>query len=313
MKHRLTVLLPTLNCESYLRAALQCLAEQTFQDFKVLVLDGGSSDDTLNVAQAFDRVPIQVVRCGAVGLGLQLKMGLELADSEYIARLDADDLSLPRRFEQQIGVLDASPDVTILGSQIELLVGDKVCRSGPLPLNHQAIRRILLTGFPAFCHPSVMFRREAAMRCSAYRIASVGEDLDFYLRMTEVGKGANLPEALHQYRLHDKSTSFLSFSEVRKNYRFALACARARRAGHAEPILGEYESRRPAFPRAVQRFLASIECVAARLYRNSRIRMAEGGRLVGFAGASLSLLLRPKLIGTRVLIQLDTWRGAIPQ
>ncbi len=304
MAYRLTVLLPTLNCGKYLTDALRSLAAQTFQDFRVLILDGGSSDDTLDVASAFREVPIEIVRCGRIGLGRQLRVGVELVDTEYAARLDADDVSLPTRFDRQVRELDGRSDLAIIGSQIELLIGDKICPAVPLPTSHQDIRRVLWTGFPAFSHPTVLFRTEAAIRCSAYRIWGLGEDLDFYLRMTEAGKGENLPDVLHQYRLHGESASVRSFREVRKNYQFALECAKCRRKRIAEPTPDEYDARQSPTSKLVQRIASQIECRAFGLYRRSRIRMAEGKRVLGLAGACLSVLLRPKLIFSRVLVQL---------
>lgn len=311
MAYRLTVLLPTLNCAKYLAGALLSLEAQTFRDFKVLILDGGSSDQTLNIARSFKDLPIELVRCGRVGLGSQLRKGIELLDTEYAARLDADDVSLPFRFEKQVRMLNDRPGVTIVGSQIELLIEDKTCRAAPLPTSHRAIRRALQTGLPAFCHPAVMFRSEAAVRCSAYRIPNLGEDLDFYLRMTEVGQGTNLLEVLHRYRLHGESASFCSFEEVRNNYRFALACAKSRSKGKAEPTLAEYGARRGILFKVVQRVAARIECSAFGLYRRSRIRMANGELVLGVAGACLSVLLRPKVLGSRVLVQVGMWLGGL--
>jgi glycosyltransferase involved in cell wall biosynthesis len=300
MASSITVLMPTLNAEDYLREALDSLSAQTLQDFKVLVLDGGSTDDTRRVALSYDRV--EFIDCGRVGLGAQLRVGLDRVTTPFVARMDADDVSLPGRFERQAQTLEQS-DFAIVGGQIDLLVGSKVCRGQPLPRAHSGIRRLLLTGFPAFCNSAVMFRTDVARRCRAYSVKGLGEDLDFFLRMTEAGRGHNLPDPILRVRIHEQSTCFTSFEEVRRNYAYALHCAEARRNGARAPSEGEYAtewSRRGG----VARLLTRLECFAVRLYRKSRGRLAAGDRIRGMLGVILSLLVRPRLIQARTLIKL---------
>lgn len=300
MRSLLTVLIPTLNAADFLEEALDSLAAQTMRDFRILVLDGGSEDKTRQITLSRDGIGF--VPCGPIGLGAQLRIGLEKANTPFIARMDADDISLPRRFEMQIEAL-ANPEIAIVGTQIDLLIGSTVCAAQPLPRAHSHIRRALLAGFPAFCHPSVMFRTTAARRVHAYAISGVGEDLDFFLRMTEAGAGSNLGSVLYRYRLHDRSVSFTSFEEVRRNYAFALACANARREGRPEPDPAAYAlawARRSWGSRLATR----IECYGVRLYRRSRIRLAQGQRLKGLAGAAFSVAVRPALIRTRTRIAL---------
>jgi glycosyltransferase involved in cell wall biosynthesis len=307
MPARLTVLLPTLNCDSYLLEALDSLAAQTFQDFKVLLLDGGSQDHTLHIARQYSRFPVEIVHCGPIGLGAQLRMGLALAETPLIARMDADDVSLPPRFERQVRALEHQPDLALVGCQIELLIGSHTCRAGILPWRHEDIRKLLWAGFPAFCHPAVMFRAESARRCSAYSISGIGEDLDFFLRMTEAGVGLNLKDVLYRYRFHPQSISLRSFGEVRKNYEFALECARARRRGLREPNYAEYLSF--SNKRALrQNFAAKCECVGVALYRRSRMLLATGGRCKGVLGVMLSLALRPSLVFARLRVQIAALR-----
>src|SRR5271154_3223513 len=141
MTRPLTVLMPTLNAESFLLPALDSLAGQTFQDFDVLVVDAGSTDRTLELVQDYSQIRVKlrvnVVRCGRVGLGAQLRLGLDLIESKYVARMDADDVSEPGRFEAQIGTLENRSELSMVGSQIGLLIGNKSCRAGALPQRHE--------------------------------------------------------------------------------------------------------------------------------------------------------------------------------
>lgn len=304
MTPSITVLMPTLNATEHLRDALDSLAAQTLQRFTVLVLDGGSTDGTRRLALSYERV--EFIPCGKVGLGAQLRVGLDRITTPFVARMDADDISLPTRFERQVEALEQQ-NLAIVGSQIELLFGSRVCQAQALPRTHSGIRRLLLTGFPAFCHSAVMFRTDTAQMCGAYSVSGLGEDLDFYLRMTEAGKGRNLSDVMLRVRIHERSACFTSFEEVRRNYAYALSCAVARRNGASEPDEDEYaarwSSRKPAI-----RLLTRLECIGVRLYRRSRARLASGDRLRGYLGVIVSLLLRPRLIQARALIKLADFR-----
>lgn len=309
MPRLVTVLLPTLNCEAHLIDTLDSLAAQSMRDFKVLILDGGSSDNTTGLAGQYERVQIEIVHCGRIGLGAQLRMGLMRVDTRYVARMDADDLSLTTRFERQIKALEVNPELVIVGSQIELLIGGTVCRAASLPQEHECIRRALLAGFPAFCHPAVMFRAEPALRSGGYTVSGLGEDLDFYLRITETGEACNLPEVLHRYRLHRRSASFTSFEEIRRNYVYALECTGARRDQKREPSAVEFMARWNCRGK-LERLGARLECFGAVLYRRSRIWVAEGKMLKGVLGGLLSVLVRPRLLRVRLLILVSAWRNA---
>ena len=148
-----------------------------------------------------------------------------------------------------------------------------------------------------------MFRTALARRQRAYSIAGRGEDLDFFLRMTEAGEGRNLPTVLCRYRLHEQSASFTSFDEVRRNYSFALACANARRCGLPEPDHDQYTESWTRRSWAA-RLATKTECLGVQLYRKSRIRLTRGQRFRGLVGAAISVALRPRLIRTRALIAL---------
>lgn len=299
MTPRITVLMPTLNAQEYLREALDSLALQTFQDFKVLVVDGGSTDHTRDIALSYDRV--EVVSCGRVGLGAQLRIGLDRITTPFTALMDADDVSLPLRFARQIQALEDRA-LSIVGGQIDLIVGSAIRRGQPVPHSHNAIRRLLLTGFPTLIHSAVMFRTDVARQSGAYSVEGLGPDLDLFLRLTEAGQGRNLPDTVLRVRIHEQSVCFTSFDEVRRNYAYALRCAEAREAGAKEPEVEEFAARWSARSPAAL-LLTRLESGAVRLYRRSRARLASGERIRGLLGVIVSVLLRPRLISARILIK----------
>ena len=107
---RISVLMGIYNCAPYLQEALDSLYAQTYQDFKIILCDDGSKDDTFAIAQrnAKEHANIVLIRNERnMGLNYTLNHCLEYADTEFCARMDGDDLSEPTRFEKEISFLDA--------------------------------------------------------------------------------------------------------------------------------------------------------------------------------------------------------------
>jgi hypothetical protein len=155
-----------------------------------------------------------------------------------------------------------------------------------------------------------MFRAAAARQCGAYAVAGLGEDLDFYLRITEIGRVCNLGEILHTYRLHANSVNLRSYDEIQRNYSYALECAVARRRGL--PEIGQEQHQIKWEKRSLGSRLATrLECAGVALYRNSRVSIAKGQRVKGALGVGASTLLRPRLIRGRAMLQLGAWGRAL--
>jgi hypothetical protein len=207
----LSVFLPVYNAEPYLRAAVESLLSQTFEDFELLALDDGSTDQSLSILREYAakdhrlRVHSRENR-GVVATANAL---IALARGRYLARMDADDICLPYRFEKQVRFLDSFPEHILIGGWVERMnaagqpIG--VYRS---PCSHEQIDRDHLRGSVSICHPTAMFRRAAVVSVGGYRSGyAPAEDLELYLRLAEIGKIANLPEVVLRYRMHSNSAS----------------------------------------------------------------------------------------------------------
>ena len=118
---KISVIMPARNAEQYIREAIDSILGQTFADFEFLILDDGSTDATAEIVQCCRDERIRFCPNGRnMGVAATLNRGLALAGGEYIARMDADDISLPKRFEKQAAYLNAHRDVAVLGSDLEL-------------------------------------------------------------------------------------------------------------------------------------------------------------------------------------------------
>jgi hypothetical protein len=155
--------------------------------------------------------------------------------------MDCDDISQPQRFEKQIAYLDQHPESVAVGSRILLIDPDgmPICEFID-ELTHDEIDGGHISGVGGcrICHPSSAMRREAVLRVGKYRDGYV-EDLDLFLRLGEVGKLANLPDILLQYRQHLHSLGYAHWEEQWSGAKKAVTSARARRG---MPSLPEYAS-----------------------------------------------------------------------
>lgn len=211
MAPKISVLLPVRNAERFLRSAVESVLAQTFDDFELLALDGGSTDRSLSILRelaAKDR-RINIVSRENLALVPSLNELITMARGRYLARMDSDDICRPQRFEKQVEYLEAHPECVAVGSRVLFIdpQGLPICEAAR-ELSHEEIDSGHLSGVAEsrICHPSVTMRTEAVLRIGKYREEyRYLEDFDLFLRLAEIGRLANLPDVLLEYRLHPES------------------------------------------------------------------------------------------------------------
>lgn len=202
---KVSVLLPAFNAAATVARAVGSIRAQTRPDWELLVIDDGSTDATAQVvaAASADDARVRLIRRPHEGLVAALNVGLADAQGELIARMDADDESLPGRLEQQTALLDAHGEVGVCGCLVEF-GGDRSANAGYALhvdwLNSLVTPdEILLNRFieSPFAHPSVMFRRELVATHGGYRGGGFPEDYELWLRWAEAGvRMAKVPRTL---------------------------------------------------------------------------------------------------------------------
>lgn len=207
-----SVLLPVYNASEFLREALDSLIVQTFEDFEVIAVDDGSTDDSLEILREYAQRDhrFRVLSRPNTGIVGALNDGLAVARAPLIARMDADDISRPERFARQVAFMNEHKQVIALGTWVAMTwVNGLPIYTYRTPPKHQEIAHQLLIGNGgAIIHPSAVFRREALEVGGGYREKALWyEDFDLYLRLLECGELANLPEVLLDYRQHLKSVN----------------------------------------------------------------------------------------------------------
>ena len=209
----ISVILPVYNAARYLRPAVESVLQQTAKDFELIAVDDGSTDESKTILEHYARTDprVRVISRPNTGIVGALNDGLAAARSEFIARMDGDDIASPERFARQIAFLHSHRDCVAVGTTVDIIDswGAIVDRYSP-PTEHSAIETELLKGNGgALVHPSAMFRAEAIRAVNGYDVAFCkAEDLDLYLRLSRRGRLANLPYVGLRYRHHVKSTNF---------------------------------------------------------------------------------------------------------
>ena len=192
------------NCESTLAEALDSLISQSYRNFKVIMCDDGSIDDTLLIAQEYAAKydNIQVIRNERnMGLNYTLNHCLEYADTEYIARMDGDDVSLPSRFEKEIAFLDAYPNYAVVSTPMIYFDEKGEFRRGK---GKGEIKMMDFVHGTPICHAPCMARTKAVKEVGGYSVNDKllrVEDYHLWFKIYAAGKKLYmLDECLYKMR-----------------------------------------------------------------------------------------------------------------
>jgi glycosyltransferase involved in cell wall biosynthesis len=214
---RVSVLMSVFNGERYLREAIDSILTQTFTDFEYLIINDGSSDTSRSIILSYNDSRIRLIDNDQnIGLTKSLNRGLAVAGGEFIARQDADDISLPERLAKQVAFMDANPHVALTGTWYqEVDANGTLLQRVRLPTDEMDLRWALLFYCP-FVHSAVMLRREPLLEtgeyCESYEYA---QDHELWLRIGRRNALANLKAYLVKYRKNPDSMTakYGEFSE----------------------------------------------------------------------------------------------------
>lgn len=226
-----TILMSVYNGEKYLREAIDSILNQTFTDFEFLIVNDGSTDRTVEILRSYDDPRIKIVDNEKnIGLTKSLNIGLRIARGEYIARMDADDVSISERLEKEIEFLNQKRNTGLVGTYYTLIndKGKVLHAVKPLTDSKELKEQLLIKN--QFGHGSVMFRAECIEKVGRYREEFMSaQDYDLWLRISEVYDMANIPELLYKWRLDINSISVNRKSQQDKYALLAIELAKERR------------------------------------------------------------------------------------
>ncbi len=198
-----SVVLPVYNCPQYVDEAINSIFAQTFDDFELIVIDDGSTDETPLLLRKYTDRRMTLIRQENRGLAATLNRGIELSKGRYVARQDQDDASFPQRFAKQVAFLDQHPECGIVGTWAEIwrerAMTKRIHRHAS---DNSTLKFELLFNNP-FVHSSVMIRKSALDHIGGYstdKDRQPPEDYELWSRISRKFDVANIPEVLHRYR-----------------------------------------------------------------------------------------------------------------
>jgi glycosyltransferase involved in cell wall biosynthesis len=240
---RVTAMVGTLNYAHLLPRAIDSLLRQTIEDIEVLVVDDGSTDDTEAVVTAIEDPRVRYLKLDHIGIARSLNRGLEEARADVIVVQDADDVSLPARLERQLEVLEARPEVAVVGCLMREVDDDGRELRRRLPIATGDVREALMR-FNPIPNTAAAFRRDAVQAIGGYdpryRLAV---DYDLWIRMSERHVVVNLDEELALRRMGTDNLGQSSEREMlREMIHLRMRALRRRRTlrgvtGLARPLL----------------------------------------------------------------------------
>jgi glycosyltransferase involved in cell wall biosynthesis len=223
-----SVLMTVYNGMPYLPGAVDSVLRQTLRDIEVVIVDDGSTDATARYLAGIEDPRVRVFTQANAGTAAAANFGLTHCSAPLLARMDADDISLPHRLERQAEYLRRHPEVGLVGVQMAPLGTGGVGNSLRLPTSHESIFADLMAGRHGMAHSCIMLRTELLKSLGGYWSHPLQDAWDMMLRMGEVSKLANIDEVLHHYRVHVGSLNGSGMRRMRLSIDYARELARRR-------------------------------------------------------------------------------------
>jgi glycosyltransferase involved in cell wall biosynthesis len=209
------------NGGAYLAEAVQSILDQTFDHFEFIIVNDGSTEPVEDILATFSDPRIRFVSQENMGLTRALNRGLILAEGEYVARMDADDVSVPTRLESQVRELASNQNIDLVGCFFDVVDNRGVLIEHKEPFVDPLYRLWRLQFHNNYGHGSVMLRKTAVIQAGMYdESLRYAQDYDLWSRLSTKSNTRMIPEALYRYRLVDTGEQ----ASVR-NYATQLATA----------------------------------------------------------------------------------------
>lgn len=243
MRPEITVLMSVYNGEQWLGESIESILRQTYWDFEFLIVNDGSTDSSINIIEKYAETDSRIVVVDKPNTGLadSLNIGIQMAQGIWIARIDADDISLPDRLQKQLDAVRKFDNCVLVGSGISLIdEHGLILQTYLYPSKHSSLRGRLIRLGPFFAHSSAFYHAETVRSVGCYRGSIYrAEDYDLWLRLVEVGKIACIGEPLVLVRQHSGQISHDSDGErqIVDSY-VAVVSYWLRHLGVTDPVVG---------------------------------------------------------------------------
>lgn len=205
----ISIIMPVYNAGDYLTEAIESIRNQTHKDWELIAVDDGSKDKSWKILNKYGKKDkrIKIFRFRAhKGLAPTLNFAIKKAKGNYLARMDADDISHPTRLEKQLQYLTQHKEVILVGSQVAMIdTKGKLIGKKSFPSDHQIIYKMMIEMMP-IQHASILAYTKF-FKQYLYQNHTTAEDVSIFFKLLTKGKFANTKETLYRYRLHHDSNS----------------------------------------------------------------------------------------------------------
>jgi glycosyltransferase involved in cell wall biosynthesis len=220
----ISVVMPVYNGAEFLREAVNSILAQTFTNFEFIIVDDGSTDATPDLLRLFKDSRITIItHTKNLGIVQSLNDGIRAAKGEYLARMDADDISAPHRFQTQLNFLNQNRDCAAVGTFLRITTpAGKLLFTIEPPTRDLSIKKFLLHD-SCLAHGSVMMRREMVLKVGMYsddKRVQHAEDYDLFVHLASRYQLANLPEYLYTRKEHMDSISHQNYQKQQASAKY---------------------------------------------------------------------------------------------
>lgn len=201
-----SVIMPSYNSKKYIKKAIDSVLEQTYSNFELIIVDGNSTDGTLDILDEYKKQDrrIKVIQDEGRGIGAALQLGCQIASGKFIARMDSDDIAINTRFEKQLKIFHSIPNLILVASPVIYINEDDSIVGYSFPYTNKGIiqEKVYL-----IAHPTVMMKKDAYVKAGGYQPLLRAEDYFLWNRMRLMGEFYIFKEPLIKYRLLQDSLS----------------------------------------------------------------------------------------------------------
>jgi glycosyltransferase involved in cell wall biosynthesis len=218
MQPEITVLMSCYNAEAWLDEAIESVLSQTYKNFEFILVDDGSTDNTLHLIQKHEKIDsrIKVITKVNTGLSDSLNVGIAQAQGTWTARIDADDICEPTRLEKQLDFVKNRPQTILLGTGfLEIDANGEIIKQHQYPTEDKVLKSNLEKCLRFFPHSSAFYRTANVQAIGGYNKKYANtQDWDLWLRLSESGELACLNEPLVRIRQHQNQISHAGSGKV---------------------------------------------------------------------------------------------------
>lgn len=206
---QVSLIMPVYNCQDYIYESISSILSQTFQNFELIIVNDGSTDNTEQVIGSFSDSRIVYLKIPNSGIGAALNFAIENANSDFLCRIDSDDICYNNRLQIQYDFMLKNPEIDFVGANADVITecGEYIYTTNQQWKSHSEIENVIFDLNP-FIHPTVFYRKKIFEKIGGYYENRNGiyEDYNFHFRVVKNFKTVNIDEVVIKYRL--RSTSF---------------------------------------------------------------------------------------------------------